>query len=332
MKNKPGHIDFTTLIVKELSGEISADERRLLHEWVAADESHEREYREYRKLWDGMDKVQGATSSEVDAEWKRLELVIDAEEKEYEKFSWSFDGFIKVAALLTLLIAAGIGIYFVLNSNYSSYHAVSEVKEVELPEGTVVALNVDSEIKVPKRFSDDIRKVELSGEAFFRVARDTVHPFVVKADDAVIKVLGTAFNVRAYSDEDKVEVTVEHGKVAVFHEENPDDRVILVKGKKAVLRKSTGEIISGENDDINFRAWQTRRIIFEDTPMSEVARIVGEVYHVDISLASDGLSACSVTTIFDNQSLETVLNVLSSTLNLKIDKKGSVIIITGSGC
>lgn len=332
MKNKPGHIDFTTLIIKELSGEISADERTILHEWVAADKANEQEYHEFRKLWDEMDKVQGATSAEVDAEWKRLERLIDAEEEEYEKFSWSFGGFMKVAASLILLIAAGIGVYYVLNSNVASYQAVANIREVKLPEGTIVALNVDSKIKVPKKFTDDIRKVELTGEAFFQVARDTVHPFVVKAGDAVIQVLGTAFNVRAYRDEDKVEVTVEHGKVAVFHENKPGDRVILVKGKKAVLRKSTGEIIAQDNDNINFRAWQTRKMIFEDTPMTDVARIVSEVYHIDIRLEDSRTANCPLTTVFDNQSLETVLNVISSTLGLEVKKKGDIIILSGSGC
>ena len=77
---------------------------------------------------------------------------------------------------------------------------------------------------------------------------------------------------------------------------------------------------------------KTKEIIFEDTPMPEVIRIINEIYKSELTLVGDQLKECPVTTTFDNQSLESVLNVLESTLDLTIEQKGDKIEISGEGC
>ena len=210
--------------------------------------------------------------------------------------------------------------------------AENQVKEINLPEGSRVALNLDSRISYSRGFKSDTRQVELEGEAFFEVARDTTRPFIIRAGELNIEVLGTSFNVKAYEVDETVEVTVESGKVAVYRVGDKSNMVILVRGEKAVFRKELAELESMKNEDINFKSWKTRKIIFEDTPMSEVVRMINEIYQSDLRLSGSNLDDCPVTTIFDNQSLETVLNVLSSTLDLEISRDGDRIIISGRGC
>ena len=127
-------------------------------------------------------------------------------------------------------------------------------------------------------------------------------------------------------------MTVSTGKVAVYTIEKPDERAILVKGEKAIFYKSTTKIETSVNENINFNSWKTKQITFEDTPMPDVIRIINEIYKSDVKLVGAQLVDCPVTTTFDNQSLESILNVLESTLDLSIKQKGNSIEISGEGC
>ena len=228
---------------------------------------------------------------------------------------------------------AAFSIYYFINSQGSNQLVAQiQIEEVELSEGSRVTVNSNSKLTYPKNFEKDKREVKLSGEAFFEVAKDPSRPFIINAGDIRVEVLGTSFNVRAYENQEQVEVTVSTGKVAVFALDNPEDRVVLVKGQKAIFYKSSTKIESTLNDNINFASWKTKEIIFEDTPMPDVIRIINEIYKSDLKLVGEQLKECPVTTTFDNQSLESVLKVLESTLDLSIDEKGNSIEISGDGC
>lgn len=333
MKEHPEHIEFLDLIVKDLSGELTSDDQQRLQDWVASNDDNRKLYDEYMKVWKEMDKVTGRTSREIDKEWTRLQQAIheetDATIEKTRKTSMLW----RIAASIVIFVTVGAAIIYVWNLNrYQEIISDAAVEQVELPEGSKVSLNVDTKLAYSKKFQSDTRQVELEGEAFFEVVQDTIRPFIIKTGDIQIEVLGTSFNVKAYPHEDQVEVTVERGKVAVYRIKNKNDVVILVKGEKAVFDKSSRELEALANENINYQSWKTKKIIFEDTPMSEVVRIINEIYQSDLRLLTTDLKDCPVTTTFDNQSLETILNVLSSTLNLTITKEGGAIIISGEGC
>lgn len=138
--------------------------------------------------------------------------------------------------------------------------------------------------------------------------------------------------MKARAEDEIVEVTVESGKVAVYRASGREEKVVLVKGQKATFQKKSGKLVTTDNDNVNFKAWKTRTILFEDTPMSEVVRIVNEIYDSHLVLADSSLVHCPVTTRFDGQSLETILKVLSTTLDLSIAQEGKSIRISGEGC
>jgi len=333
MNKHPEHIEFLDLIVKDLSGELAAEDKRRLMAWIESSEANKQLYNEYSRVWQELGKVEGKTSREVNLEWKRLEQAIENDPGQIREKPGNSYLLMRIAASIIIFLSVGVGIFYVLNQG-KCYEVVAadKIEQVELPEGSKVSLNLDSRLTYSKKFQSDTREVELKGEAFFEVARDTIRPFVIRAGDVYVEVLGTSFNVKAYENDDHIEVTVEKGKVAVYRVDDADDRVILVRGEKAVFKKSGEALLAMENENINYKSWKTKRIIFEDTPMSEVVRIVNEIYHADLQIASPALKDCPVTTIFDNQSLETILNVLESTLNLSITKEGESIIIAGEGC
>ena len=334
MSTESEHIEYLDLITKKLSGEISFDEDKRLDVWLGEDNENQRIFDSYQATWNEMDRVKGKSSREIDREWARLEKEIDFEASIPKANQRSlFANVYRYAAALLFVVLAGFTMYYFLY-NQGSEQLVAEVQiqEVELSEGSKVTVNSNSKFTYPKKFEKSKRVVALSGEAFFEVAKDPERPFIINVGDIRVEVLGTSFNIKAYDSHDNIEVTVSSGQVAIYRPENPDERVVLIKGQKATFYKSTTKIEASINDNINFNAWKTKQIIFEDTPMPDVVRIINEIYKSDLKLVGGQLNECPVTTTFDNQSLESILNVLKSTLELKIEQKGNSFEISGEGC
>lgn len=334
MSNSKVHIEYLDLITRKLSGEISMDEVQKLDAWLNKDKDNQRIFNSYLATWNEMDRVNGKSSREVDVEWARLENEIDFEASAPKATQRSlFGNLYRYAAALLFVVFAGFAVYYFLN-NQGTEQLVAEVQiqEVELSEGSKVTVNSNSKISYPATFGKDKRVVTLSGEAFFEIVKDPDRPFIIHAGEIQVEVLGTSFNVKAYENQNEIEVIVSSGKVAVYRPENPDEKVILIKGQKAIFYKSTTKIETSINDNINFQAWKTKQIIFEDTPLPEVVHIINEIYKSDLKLIGTQLNECPVTTTFDNQSLKSVLNVLENTLDLKIEQKGKTFEISGEGC
>lgn len=330
MNKEPEHIDFLNLIVRELSGELGPEDELRLEHWLESDQENRKTYEEYRKVWQQMDMIEGRTSEDVDLEWQRLENAIDSG----TSMPANKPGLLwKLAASLILFVSFGAIVWHFLSlSQMEQIVAGNKVETVALPEGSSVALNVGSELKYKGEFGVKCREVELSGEAFFEVEADPQRPFTIRAGEVIVQVVGTSFNVKAYEESKEIEVTVETGKVKVYWVDDPANQVVLVRGEKAVFNKTQNELKALVSKDINFKAWVNRRIVFEDTPMSDVVKIINEVYQANILLEGAELKNCPITTQFDDQSLETILSVLSSTLDLKIERRGEQIIISGEGC
>jgi transmembrane sensor len=334
MSDNKAHIEYLDLIVKELSGENSVEDQKKLHLWLNEDEENQKIFDSYKSTWNEMDRVNGKSSREINLEWIRLENDINFEDSAPLATQRSlFSNVYRYAAVLLFVVVAGFTVYYFLN-NQGTEQLVAQVQiqELKLSEGSKVTVNSNSKLTYPKRFQKDKREVELSGEAFFEVSKDPNRPFIIHAGELQVEVLGTSFNVRAYENQNEIEVSVSNGKVAVYRPENPDEKVVLIKGQKAIFYKSSTKIEASINDNINFDSWKTKQIIFEDTPLPEVVRIINEIYKSELKLVGTQLKECPVTTTFDNQSLKSILNVLESTLDLTIEQKGNSFIISGEGC
>ncbi|MCG8309419.1 MAG: FecR domain-containing protein [Cytophagales bacterium] len=332
MNNRNNDSAYIDLITRKLSNEISPEEDQKLGMWLSESNENQQLFDSYKATWYEMDRVKGKTSKDIDSEWARLEQAIDFEGRTIRINAKFTHVYRYAAAILMIAVSAFLIYYFLSNRGTEQLVARAQIEEVKLSEGSKVTVNSNSTFTYPKKFEKDKREVELSGEAFFEVAMDPERPFIIHTGDIRVEVLGTSFNVKAYEHHRQIEVTVSSGKVAVYPQQNPDDRVVLVKGQKAIFHKSSTKIEKSLNEDINFNSWKTKVIIFEDAPMPEVIRIINEIYKSDLMLIGDRLDECPVTTTFDNQSLESVLNVLRSTLDLTIERKGDRYEISGKGC
>jgi ferric-dicitrate binding protein FerR (iron transport regulator) len=107
---------------------------------------------------------------------------------------------------------------------------------------------------------------------------------------------------------------------------------LLFPGEKAEISAGDDTFIKSVNSDRNYLSWKTRHMDFENTPLNEVVALLTKVYQTNVRLAGSGLSDCRISTTFDDQTLESVLDVLKATLDLQVTKTASGIELSGSSC
>ena len=150
---------------------------------------------------------------------------------------------------------------------------------LRLSDGTVVYLNSETVLHYPVQFVGEERRVELSGEAYFEVARDVAHPFIVETPHSRVQVLGTSFNLRSYQDEKKIAATLVEGKVRFIADAGK--QVNLMPGEQAVL-DGEGRLTKREVDTYLYTAWKDGNFVFYKQPLEEVMRIVARWYDVEV--------------------------------------------------
>lgn len=158
-----------------------------------------------------------------------------------------------------------------------------EIHAITLSDGTRVWLNAKSSLRYPDHFSGDTRVVELQGEAYFKVAHDSLHPFIVKANGVETKVLGTEFNVKCYSS-DNTHVTLVKGMVEVT---GNGECVRIHPNEDAQL---TADGLSVKTINVNdFASWHTGTISFDHSTLRDILQQLGSWYDVNVSCTDKGL-------------------------------------------
>ena len=213
------------------------------------------------------------------------------------------------------------------NSKDVVYNTISTPKggqyQLELPDGSLVWLNATSSIHFPTLFAGKERRVEITGEAYFEVAKNRDMPFIVSVNGAEVQVLGTHFNVNAYSDEDNVKTTLLEGSVRFVHGVNAD---MLKPGQQSQLA-GDGQVKVVSNVDVDeVVAWKNGMFDFENAGIETVMRQLSRWYDVEIEYKgkTDDLF---VAEIRRNNKLSDVLKALELTGQVKFEIQGKKIIV-----
>jgi ferric-dicitrate binding protein FerR (iron transport regulator) len=156
----------------------------------------------------------------------------------------------------------------------------------------------------------DRRKVTLTGEAWFEVARDDKNPFLIIAGDSKIRVLGTKFNVNAYPAEKYVEVVLDEGKVE-FSFPGISAPIVMKPDERLVYRND--KVNLSATDASKYAAWVEGKLVFRGDPMAEVARRLERWYNIDVEIVDKDLETYTFRGTLQDDSLEEVLRLLSMT-------------------
>jgi transmembrane sensor len=326
MENESKHIEPIDLLIRFFANEATDEERLQLEQWRDVSDNNLKEFNSFAALWNLSGKAKNKVDIDINAEWKHLDKTISTTKIR----TISIARVLQIAAIVIVVF----GLAFLLlkqNQSISSVTQVAQVQIINLPDGSVVTLNAKSKLTYTKDFGVKSRTVSLKGEAFFSVAKNKEMPFIIEAQGASIKVVGTQFNVKAYKGASEVKVTVIEGIVQLYESKQPEKLTLLNAGETGVYLINEHVIEKTAQINTNDISWKTNAMQFDNTPLHEVVDVLINVYHVDI-VVSDVVKDCAVTVDFDRKDLASVLNVLKSTLDLKVTYKDDAIYLDGDGC
>ncbi|WP_179376293.1 FecR family protein [Winogradskyella wichelsiae] len=203
--------------------------------------------------------------------------------------------------------------------------------EVKLADGTIVNVNAGSSLRYPVNFVEGKnRNVFLEGEAFFKVAKDAKHPFVVNANEIDVRVLGTEFNISSYPEDENINTVLVEGSVnvykanAVYNEENT---TLLKPGYKAAWSKVDSKIQVSETDVETHLAWLNGRLILKEVEFKAILKKLERQYNVKFINHNKSLENRFFTAKFDNEDIEQVMESLSYSGNFTYKFNKDTIII-----
>ena len=197
--------------------------------------------------------------------------------------------------------------------------------QVELPDGTRVWLNAASSIRFPTAFAGGERRVEIRGEAYFEVAKNKSMPFVVSVNGAEVQVLGTHFNIMAYSEEGKIATTLLEGSVQVS---NGGKKHVIVPGQQAVWKENGEFSLNGDVDLEEVVSWKNGKFHFNNADIKVIMRQIARWYDVDVEYR-DNLSATQLGGIVSRkEDLRQLLSYFEIAGKVKFNLEGRKIIVT----
>ncbi|MDR0893679.1 MAG: FecR domain-containing protein [Mediterranea sp.] len=234
------------------------------------------------------------------------------------------------AATVALLLSVGGWLFYGQQGTDPVYVVATNnsqrVREVRLPDGTTVKLNSHSRLIYPERFEGKRREVFLEGEVFFEVSHDKRHPFVVRAGNLNITVLGTKFNVRANIQDSLITTTLLEGSVQVSHEENcvrmrPGQRLTYDMNNNSL---QLTDIANAARD----ARWTQDVWTLTDTPLQELCHRIEQMYDVKFVITNERLLDKSFTGEFHlGEPLDSLLRTMQVSSVLSYEKKGKTIIL-----
>lgn len=202
-----------------------------------------------------------------------------------------------------------------------------EMKYLLLPDSTQVWLNVASTLDFPETFAEGSREVYLSGEAFFDVKHAEDRPFLIHTGNVMTKVLGTAFNIKAYPGQPDIIVSVKRGKVEV----SKNDKVMatLTKGQEVKVITAVQQATVGVMKESMVAAWTTGRLTYTSRPVSDILQDLERNYNVTIELADSALGEEIFTTSFRRDiGVEEALEIICKATDMKLTVKNGIYTIS----
>ena len=241
------------------------------------------------------------------------------------------------AVMLILIISGALGwtLFGIQNQNLKSQISNNQIRDivvttgmgehsrVSLPDGTALTLNAQTTVRY--NLSDGKRQVSIDGEAFFEVARDPEHPFVVSANGMTVTCLGTSFDVRNYSDESTASVVLRDGKVRVNAR---DADLTMEPGSRVLMDRQTLALSKHTVTPSDYTAWLNGEIKFNNQTLEEIAAELSRNYNIDLVITSDELKQERFNGYLGRSSLRNILDVLclASDMSYHVDNDTMVYI------
>jgi len=295
--------ELNDILGKHFSGETNAAEEQRISQWK---NEHEAEYAMLAKAWNETIDFEFKAYDDTKA-WDKIAGQLNEPETKVFKLGRVMK--YAIAASFAVLVGLTLTWYLSVPEFILVNNETAEVKALKLPDGTQIWLASGTTLEYASDFKNQ-RDIKLNGVAFFEVAKDPNHPFIIATKSGEIEVLGTGFNVEATADH--TEVSVAHGLVALRNEVN---EIKLGAGQMAVATNEGVSLIP--KADPNETAWMNGEFVFDHTPLVDVVKQLNTYYTKEIVLGSEKAKGKELTAKFNNQSLEEIIEIIVLTCDLE---------------
>lgn len=311
----------TELITKYIINEPDNNEKHMINKLINDDELSRKEFEAYLDVWEKSANVKDFDNIDAQNDWEKVRSKMNF--KTNQKSIPLRYYLIRIAAVIIL----AFGLAFLYNqffrsnshksdaTNYFETTALNELKKVTLPDGSIISLNRNSKIIQNDNYGKTNRDIILEGEAFFEVAKNRALPFKVHTQNSTIEVLGTSFNIKC--DSQKVTVGVVTGKVAFYQAGNTNNRITLLPDNTGIYQKTDNNFVTKNSMDPNSIAWHTNRLVFKNTPESEVFQIIAEYFNKELIIKTSKPLDAKFTSNFENLTLNEMIENINLTKNNK---------------
>ena len=298
------------LLVKYLLGEANAEEAVGVEQWASSHPDHQKTLENYRLIL--MNSELPKENSEVDElhALERVNLKIADQQQTPTRRQYTF---MRWVAVIAVFFGLGTFAYFRFINQSIMVQSANTTISKELPDGSMAILNEHSSLTYKGGLIEKLRTVQLEGEAFFKVAANKDKPFVIEVNDVKVTVVGTAFNVNGTGK--TTIVNVEQGVVKV---RQGSRELTLVEGESAIAQKSISPLTKSLEHGKLYNYYFTGKLICEDTPLGELIPILNKKFGADITFADPKLASLTLSTTFQNESLQEILKVLSETFKIQV--------------
>lgn len=316
-------------LVRFINRETTREEDREVLAWVMESDGNRTELRQLYETWMLSRVPQQADQINIDRAWAEFSAKRLSDSRRENRRTLPFS--MRVAASILILIAVGVGSFEAYRMTENGGMANQWVKvevpageksKVVLADGSRVWLNSESVLKYN---TADPRKVDFVGEAYFEVAKDARHPFEVHTESGIdVRVLGTQFNLRNYPDENRMETTLDEGKVELYGS-RLSGSVTMKPGEQAVFAENQMEI--KKVDSRLFSVWRDNELKFVDISFAELVPRIERWYGVKIQLDPRLASRDRFTLTIKTESIRELFTMMQLTSTFKYQINGSQIVL-----
>jgi ferric-dicitrate binding protein FerR (iron transport regulator) len=317
------------LLVRYLLNETSEAEKSRFEEWVNASSENKKQFEHFLIIWEQSGNIPIEKKIPEDEAWQRMKMRLNqagpatpVKSISTAKLAW------RAAAVFVIAVCAGWLGYVIMqyyaNARVTTVQVASVARVITdtLPDGSIVTVNKNSFLTFPSKFTGNTREVTLNGEAFFTVRADKKHPFIIHANDITIRVVGTAFNVK--STNGKTEVIVESGVVQVVKARKT---VRLEAKEKTITSWYDSSLLKAGTTDKLYNYYHSKEFVCNATPLQQLVETLNAAYDANIVIKNDSLRDLKITTVFKNESLDTIISIISETLKIKVERNGKTIML-----
>lgn len=321
------------LLHRLIAGSTTEEENRELMEWFRQCASQKEFFMLFENVWkDSPDEMPRDVQERM---YRRLNRDLGEEKKTIKIIPWhsyfsrKIWQRVAVACIIVVLSLANYNMFHKQKQLSTQNFTVSAEKGqrafVTLPDSTKVWLNSDTKISYPADYGMKERNVALMGEAYFEVAKNPDKRFIVETKGMQVEALGTAFNINAYKNDNKIIASLFSGSVRVSYE----DHVTILKPHESVkVDLLTRDFFQYEDNTMkDIALWRENEITFDGESLEEIAHIINRLYNTTIYIEDESLKKeCYIGTVRNN-SLENFIDIINLTTPVVYENKGDTVFL-----